>query len=217
MHACPVFVLLQWFRTFYLWIGSKAPSHVRVAAIESVLSAVQLEEQMIDIGTRTPGLDLRRWTALPEPFLWTPGLAELLNTVWNDRRPFEQRPLDTRLEETDDAFTLELDLPGVAGDDIVVELTGRTLSIRGERKEREKTGTVHANARVTGAFAYTVSLPAVAEEGNVVANLHDGVLTVRVPKSTTVSATRIPVNETAAGATSAVGEAASPTDQATSE
>lgn len=42
--------------------------------------------------------------------------------------------------ETDDAYLVEVDVPGVNREDITVEVTGNDLIIVGEHKERERAG-----------------------------------------------------------------------------
>ena len=42
------------------------------------------------------------------------------------------------VSETDDAYLVEVDLPGVKRDDIDVEVTGNELVVTGEFKERER-------------------------------------------------------------------------------
>ena len=44
------------------------------------------------------------------------------------------------VEETDDAYIVEAELPGVKRDDVDVELVGSELTISGEIKERERKG-----------------------------------------------------------------------------
>jgi HSP20 family protein len=87
------------------------------------------------------------------------------------------------VEETDDAYIVEADLPGVKRDDVDVELVGSELTISGEIKERERKGVLRRQARRTGRFDYRVTLPDHVESDQIEASLSDGVLTVRVPKS----------------------------------
>ncbi|MFP3913662.1 MAG: Hsp20/alpha crystallin family protein, partial [Actinomycetota bacterium] len=47
-------------------------------------------------------------------------------------------PVD--IEETDDAFLVEADVPGVKQDDLDVELVDNQLTVRGETRERERVG-----------------------------------------------------------------------------
>lgn len=87
------------------------------------------------------------------------------------------------IEETDDAYVLEADLPGVKRDDIDIELVGNELAITGELKERERTGVLRRRTRRTGRFEYRVTLPDQVDADRIEAKLSEGILTVRVPKS----------------------------------
>jgi HSP20 family protein len=87
------------------------------------------------------------------------------------------------LEETDDAYVVEAELPGVKRQDVDVELVGDELTITGEIKERERRGILRRQTRRTGRFDYRVTLPERVDGDKVEASLADGVLTVRVPKS----------------------------------
>ncbi len=54
--------------------------------------------------------------------------------------PTVTQPLFADLEETDDAFLVEIELPGVKQNDMCIELEGRRLIVHAEGKERERTG-----------------------------------------------------------------------------
>ncbi|MCW3030344.1 MAG: hypothetical protein QOF54_2154 [Solirubrobacteraceae bacterium] len=97
------------------------------------------------------------------------------------------------IEETEDAWIVEAELPSVQRDDINVELRDSDLIITGEIKEKERKGVLRRRARRTGQFEYRVTLPGKADAENIQANLHDGVLTVRVPKSENERPRRIEV------------------------
>jgi HSP20 family protein len=97
------------------------------------------------------------------------------------------------IEETDDAWIIEAEAPGADRDDINVEFHDSELVITGEIKEKERKGILRRRTRRTGRFEYRVRLPGPADEEHVDASLHDGVLTVRVPKSERVRPRRIEV------------------------
>jgi HSP20 family protein len=97
------------------------------------------------------------------------------------------------IEETEDAWILEADLPGVERKDINVELRDSELIISGEIKEKERKGILRRRTRRTGMFEYRVTLPGETDAEHIEANLHDGVLTVRVPKTETAKPRRIEV------------------------
>jgi HSP20 family protein len=90
-------------------------------------------------------------------------------------------PVD--IEEEDDEYVVEADVPGVKGEDVNIELVGNQLTITGEIKEREKKGVVRRRMRRVGRFEYRVVLPDEVDPEKVDAKLNDGVLTVRIPKS----------------------------------
>jgi HSP20 family protein len=90
-------------------------------------------------------------------------------------------PVD--IEETDDAYVVEAELPSVKREDVNVELVGNDLEITGEVKERERTGTLRRRARRSGRFAYHVTFPTSVGPDKIDAKLADGVLTVQVPKA----------------------------------
>jgi HSP20 family protein len=113
---------------------------------------------------------------------WPPQLLE--TTAWS---PFAD------IEETDDAYVVEAELPGVRREDVNIELGGNELAITGELKERERKGTVRRRTRRSGRFEYRVALPDQVDQDKVDASLSDGVLTVRVPKSQRAQRKRIQV------------------------
>jgi HSP20 family protein len=86
------------------------------------------------------------------------------------------------LEETPDAYLLEVELPGVRREDVDIEIAGRRLSVRGERKEKERVGILRRRERTVGRFSYEVVLPGDVDEESVEAHLDGGLLTVRLPK-----------------------------------
>ena len=99
------------------------------------------------------------------------------------------------LEEHDDAYVVEAELPGVKAENVNVELVGNELMITGEIKEKEHKGTVRRQSRRTGRFDYRVSLPAHVDPEKVEAKLTDGVLEVRVPKSERAQRRRIEIKK----------------------
>jgi HSP20 family protein len=98
------------------------------------------------------------------------------------------------VEETADAYVVEVELPGVQREDVSVEFGGGELAVTGEVKERERVGFLRKRTRPVGRFDYRVVLPAEVEDEQVTASLTDGVLTVRVPKAEHARQRRIPVS-----------------------
>jgi HSP20 family protein len=86
------------------------------------------------------------------------------------------------LEDQDDAYLVRVELPGVKRGDIEVELAGRRLTVRAERKEVQRKGLLRRSTRRSGAFFFEVLLPGEVERAGVEATLEEGVLVVRLPK-----------------------------------
>jgi HSP20 family protein len=89
---------------------------------------------------------------------------------------------DVDVEELDDAYMIEAELPGVDRKEVNVELTGNELSITGDIKERERKGILRRRTRRTGRFELHLTLPERVDGEKVDARFDNGVLTVRVPK-----------------------------------
>jgi HSP20 family protein len=89
---------------------------------------------------------------------------------------------DVDIEETDDAWILEAELPGARAEDVHVEVNDGELTVRGSIVEREREGLLRRRTRRVGDFEYDVTLPGLTGDVEPQARLHHGVLEVRVPK-----------------------------------
>jgi HSP20 family protein len=97
------------------------------------------------------------------------------------------------IEEQDDAYVIEAELPAAKREDVNIELLGNELAITGEVKERERKGIVRRKTRRVGQFDYRVTLPSHVDAKKIDAKLSDGVLTVRIPKAEQAQRQRIEV------------------------
>ena len=97
------------------------------------------------------------------------------------------------VEETDDAYVIEIELPGVDQKDIDVSVSGRRVLVTGERKERERVGLLRRRTRRVGEFRYEIVLPDDLDPDDVDAHLDQGVLTLRVGKEAAERRRRIEV------------------------
>lgn len=98
------------------------------------------------------------------------------------------------VEETDTAYRVEVELPGVDRDDVTVEFGGGELAVTGQVTQRERIGWWRTRTRPVGRFAYRVELPTDIDPAQVSATLGDGMLTVTVPKSANTRRRRIPIH-----------------------
>lgn len=131
-----------------------------------------------------------------DPFRELDELAERVNSLWeaNANGGLQGWAPLADVEETDDAYVVEIDLPGVKRDEIDIQLSDRQLTVSGEVKEKERTGILRRRTRRVGQFQYSVTLPADVDADKVSAHLDDGVLTVRVPKPEQAKPRRIPIS-----------------------
>ena len=97
------------------------------------------------------------------------------------------------VEETDDAYVVEAELPGVHRNDVQVEASSGVLTITGEFKDRERTGILRRRTRRTGRFEFRTTLPASVNTEAITASLHDGVLTVKVSKGDEAKPRRVEI------------------------
>jgi HSP20 family protein len=91
-------------------------------------------------------------------------------------------PVD--ITEAEDALTLTFDLPGLAEDEIQVELDDSVLTVSGERvrKNEVKQDDYYRYERRFGTFTRSVALPAGVKDDEIEASYENGVLEIRVPK-----------------------------------
>jgi HSP20 family protein len=100
--------------------------------------------------------------------------------------------------ETEEAFVVQFDLPGVNPSQVDVSFDRNTLTIKGTRgstlpapEHGEKR--VFVAERALGQFGRTLRFPQWVESGRIEAKFTDGVLTVTVPKSDAAKPRRISI------------------------
>ena len=100
------------------------------------------------------------------------------------------------IREEDDAFYLDAEVPGMAADEIKVDIEKSVLTLSGERKvEKEETKEKYRRIeRQYGSFTRSFSLPETVDTENIRADLKDGVLELRLPKKAAPSPRNISVN-----------------------
>ena len=102
-------------------------------------------------------------------------------------------PVD--VSETGKEVVVHAEIPGMDAKDIDIELNGRILTIKGERKEEkeEKKRSYHRIERRYGSFFRSFELPADVDASSVEATYKDGVLKLRLPKTEEQSLKKIEV------------------------
>jgi HSP20 family protein len=85
--------------------------------------------------------------------------------------------------ETADAFILTAELPGLAREQVRIDVTEGRITLTGRRDARVPCEQYHQVERGHGEFARSFTLPIPVDVEHISADLRDGVLTVVVPKS----------------------------------
>jgi HSP20 family protein len=115
-----------------------------------------------------------------------------MRTLFNELLQFSP-PVD--LDESEEAYELSVDLPGLSKDDIKLELKDGQLVVSGERKaEKEEEGkTRHVTERYYGSFSRVFLLPPNVDADRVDAKFDSGVLKISVAKSESSKPRQIPI------------------------
>ena len=87
------------------------------------------------------------------------------------------------LFETEAAYVLTAEVPGMTRDDLDLEIEGRRLVLSGRRKPPGEGGNFHRMERHHGPFRRAFELDHAVDPEDVRADLESGVLTVRLSKS----------------------------------
>lgn len=87
---------------------------------------------------------------------------------WGTWQTFSRSEFD--IEESADGYTITADMPGVLEDDLDISVKSNVLTIKAERKDRQRS------------YSKSYTIPAGADNSAIEARLEHGVLTVIVPK-----------------------------------
>ena len=110
---------------------------------------------------------------------------EMIHRPWGFCREIRGWNPSVDLYETDEAFVLEADLPGVKLEDVMVEVENSDLLLQGRRtlENTHSQGHFHAMERSSGQFMRRMKLPESVDKTGIKAQFCDGVLRVIIPKA----------------------------------
>jgi HSP20 family protein len=99
------------------------------------------------------------------------------------------------VRETDNEFVFVAELPGLAKDDVSIEIEDKVLTISGERsfEGKEDNPNYHRIERSYGTFSRGFSLPQEVDQEKVTANFNNGLLTISIPKTEAVKPRKIEI------------------------
>jgi len=123
---------------------------------------------------------------------------ELFRGLVTPARGKEAQALEIKVDvkESPTDYTVLAEMPGVAKNDVNVEVDGNRVSITGEvkRETEQKDGErVLRSERYYGAVARTFVLASEIDESKAQAKFDNGVLTLTLPKRTTVSGKKLTI------------------------
>jgi HSP20 family protein len=101
------------------------------------------------------------------------------------------------LAETDSAYAVTLDMPGVAKEDIEVSVEGRRVNVQAKASAAtapQDGGRIVYRERPAARYARQFTLPQEVDASGTVATLAQGVLTLSLPKRSARQAAKITIN-----------------------
>lgn len=145
-----------------------------------------------------PFTDLGRWERDMERMFddfWGRRMRPWWPERWSLPAVLEISPPAIDLYEEKDDIVVKAELPGMDKDNIEVNLTDHTLTIKGEKKKEEevKEENYYKSERSYGSFVRTLELPRDVHTEKVKASFKNGVLEVRLPKTEEAKAKEIKV------------------------
>jgi HSP20 family protein len=132
-------------------------------------------------------------TTLVEPF--PPWVREMNRFLVGERSISSFRPPADVLVD-DGGVTVYMDVPGVAQDQLDIELENDALTVRGDRPYPYGTDSGRETRRIErsfGRFERSLRVPRRLDPGAIEASLVGGVLTLRIPKPESLKSHRIEI------------------------
>ena len=100
------------------------------------------------------------------------------------------------VEETKEELLLSAELPGMAIEDVEIEVENNVLTLKGEKrteKKEEEDRRFHVWERSSGSFRRRFTLPKTVKTDEITAQFKDGILFVQMPKAPEAKAKKIAI------------------------
>lgn len=97
--------------------------------------------------------------------------------------------------QTDDEVVVRASIPGFKAEDVQINVTGDTLTLRGEvkREEEKQDKAWHIREQRSGSFERSVAMPTAVVADKAKAEFENGILTITLPKAEEVKPKTITV------------------------
>lgn len=129
---------------------------------------------------------------------WPSSVDRMLEDIWRGDATVAAARFAPRLEvvENEDDFVVTAELPGLEEKDFHVEVHGKSLTLRGE-KRNERSGENEGRTwteRSYGEFRRVIELPVEVDSAKTSAAYKNGILAVTLPKAQAAKVRHVPVN-----------------------
>lgn len=142
--------------------------------------------------------NVTRWNPFREIAEMQRQFDRAFDNVWSDTESHISNnwmPID--VTETEDAYTVVADLPGLNADDIEVNFHDSVLTIHGEvqQKTENEGDRVLVRERTYGKFSRQIRLQQTVNAEKIAASYDEGVLTLQLPKAESAKPRQIQVKQ----------------------
>lgn len=132
-------------------------------------------------------MTLVRWKPFSDTLAFNDDVNRLFDEIWRRGRGSDLGSWypAVDLSESETAFNMMVELPGMTKDDVKITLNDNMVTLRGEKKasSESKKENWHQVERTYGAFERSFQLSTPVDKTKVNAKFENGVLTVTLPKS----------------------------------
>lgn len=124
-------------------------------------------------------------------------MRDLMPTMFRSMvRPMDEPTIAIEVQETDNAYLVTAELPGVKKQDIDISISGGQVTISAENKREKTTAEARewCSERWYGKYSRTLQLPLEVEEQNADATYADGLLHLTLPKRASSMARKLEIH-----------------------
>ncbi len=87
------------------------------------------------------------------------------------------------VHENDRGYELSFDMPGFKSDEIQIDLSGKTLTVMGQRERITRDGQLHQSEKFYGEYRRSITVPETIKADQIEASYEYGVLSIHLPKA----------------------------------
>jgi len=157
----------------------------------------KIEEEIIEEIITTPQIDIAPKIKKPKKSVKKIEVPEEEDKSWlQDADEGEEGQLTIDVYQTPNEIVIKSTVAGVKPEDIDISFTNDMITVRGRRKKEEEITTedYYYQELYWGAFSRSVILPVEVDVDKAKAEIKNGILTVRLPKSEKIKTKKIKVN-----------------------